>query len=178
MRNQGLIYIGIVLIAAGLLFLIGNVLNINVWAICFPAALILLGIFVLLRPSMTKPGTRSDFVFIGELERSGPFELQDEEFWSFIGDAEFDLTKASIQPGETLIRGYNFIGDIEILVPESVGVAIDSTAFVTDFKLAGHDEETFFLAPMHWQSDNYKMAERRVRFELLQFIGELKLRHI
>ncbi len=178
MRNQGLIYIGIVLIVAGILFLVGNVLDINVWAVCFPAGLILLGIFVLLRPSLSGPDTRSEFVLIGELERVGQFDMVDEEVWSFIADSEYDLTKATIPKGETLIRAYSFVNDLEIIVPESVGVAIDSTGFVTELDRPGFDDETYFLAPMHWQSDNYKTADRRVRFELTQFVGDITLRQV
>lgn len=178
MRNQGLIYIGIFLIVAGILFLVGNVLNINVWAVCFPAALILLGIFVLLRPSLSGPDTRSEFVLIGELERVGEFELEDEEIWSFIVDAEYDLTRAVLPKGETLIRAYSFVNDLEIIAPRTVGVAVHSSGFVTEFNRPGYDEESYFLAPMDWQSDNYKAASTRVRFELTQFVGDIKVRQV
>lgn len=176
MRNQGMVYIAIFIILAGVFLLIGNLFDINFGAFCFPLGLILLGVFFLMRPRLAGPGTRSHMVLIGDIERAGPGELSAEEVWGFIIDANYDLTKFDVPPGETVIRGYSFIGDIEIFAPADVGVAVDSSAFVTSFKLDGGEEETYFLSPLNWKSDGYKPAERRVRFELVQFIGDVKLR--
>ena len=44
MRDKGQIIIGAVIVFVGLIFLIGNVLNVNVWAFCWPVGLILLGV--------------------------------------------------------------------------------------------------------------------------------------
>ena len=114
MRNQGLILIGVVLIAAGLMFLLGNLFDINLGAYCFPVGLILLGVFLMLRPRMVAPGTRSDVLLIGDLDRSGTWDVTDEEVWAFIGDINYDLTKASIPKGDTTIRVTGFINDVEI----------------------------------------------------------------
>ncbi|MFO7663223.1 MAG: LiaF-related protein [Chloroflexota bacterium] len=176
MRNREMILIAIFIILAGVLLLIGNLFNISIWAYCFPIGLILLGLLVLLRPRMTDPGTQSHVVLIGNLDRSGLWTMTDEEYFSFIIDADYDLTKADIPLGETTLRGFSFISDISIFAPEDLGVAIVASSFVTEFKLDGAKGETYFLAPFHWQSDNYKLADRRVRIELTQFIGDIKLR--
>ena len=76
MRNQGLVYIAIFIILAGVLLLIGNLFNLNIGAFCFPLGLILLGIFVLLRPRMVGPDTLSNTVLIGDLDRDWPFYLR------------------------------------------------------------------------------------------------------
>ncbi len=176
MRNQGMVTIAILIIGAGLLLLIGNLFDINFGAYCFPLGLILLGIFVLMRPRMVGPGVNSNTVLIGDFDRAGPGTLEAEEYWGFIVDANFDLTKYNIPIGETVIRGFSFIGDVEIFAPADVGVAIDGASFVTELKMDGAKEESAFLSPLKWRSDGYKMAERRVRFELTQFIGDIKLR--
>ncbi|MCA9864947.1 MAG: cell wall-active antibiotics response protein [Anaerolineales bacterium] len=176
MRNQGQIYIALLIIIAGILLLLGNLFNINLWAFCFPVGLILLGIFVLLRPRMAAPGTHSHMMLIGDFNRAGPGELAAEEYWGFIVDANYDLTKYDIPPGETIIRGYSFIGDAEIFAPADAGVAINGSSFITTLTVNGEKEQESFLAPLHWKSDGYKMAERRIRFDLTQFIGDLKLR--
>lgn len=176
MRNRGLVYIALLIILAGILLLIGNLFEINIGAYCFPLGLILLGLFLLLRPRSVGDGTESHTVLIGDLDRSGPGKLSAGEFWGFIVDANYDLTKFDIPQGETIIRGFAFIGDVEILAPADVGIAIDGVSFVTSFKLDGAKDEDNILSPLHWQSDGYKMAERRVRFDLTQFIGDIKLR--
>ncbi|CUS06119.1 exported protein of unknown function [Candidatus Promineifilum breve] len=176
MRNQGMVLIAVAVILVGILLLVGNLFNVNVWAVCFPLGLILLGLFVIFRPRMVGPGVESHTMLFGDFNRVGPGELPAEEFWGFIVDGTYDLTKYDIPPGETIIRGFSFISDIEIFAPADVGVSITGASFVTEFKLDGGEEETYFLSPFHWKSDGYKMAERQVRFELTQFIGDIKLR--
>lgn len=176
MRNQGLVYIAILIIIAGVMLLLGNLFAIDFGAFCFPFGLILLGLFVLLRPRAVAPGTRSSAVLIGDFDRAGPGELSAEEYWGFIVDADYDLTKYDVPPGETLIRGFSFIGDIQIFAPADLGVAINGASFVTTLKIDGEEEETSILSAVDWKSDGYKMAERRVRFDLTQFIGDIKVR--
>jgi lia operon protein LiaF len=86
------------------------------------------------------------------------------------------LTKYDVPAGETLIRGVAFVSDVEIFVPADVGLAIDLSSFVSTLKLQGQEEETAFLSPLNWRSDGYKAMERRVRFELTQFVGDIKVR--
>lgn len=176
MRNRGMVFIALVIIAVGVLLLLGNLFDLDLGAYCFPVGLILLGLFVLLRPRAVPQGTRSSTVLIGDFDRSGPGELESEEFFGFIIDANYDLTKYNLPPGETVIRGFSFVNDIEIFAPADVGVEINGASFVTTFKQVGEEEETSILAPLNWKSDGYKMAERRIRFDLTQFVGDIKLR--
>ncbi len=176
MRNQGMVFIAVAIILIGVVLLAGNLFNFNVWAICFPVGLIVLGLFVMLRPRTVGPGVESHTMLFGDFNRVGPGQLPAEEFWGFIVDGTYDLTKYDVPPGETVIRGFSFISDVEIFAPADLGLAISGYSFVTEFKLDGGEEETYFLSPFHWQSDGYKMAERQVRVELTQFIGDIKLR--
>lgn len=176
MRNRGMALIGAVLMLAGVFLLLDVFIDFNFWAVCFPLGLILLGVAVLLRPRMIPPGTKSHFAFVGEVERSGPEVLTDEEHWAFVMDATFDLTKATIPAGETTIRGLGFVEDVEIFVPADVGLALELASFVTSLKVDGKAEQDSFLAPVSWRSDGYKGMERRVRFELTQFVGDIKVR--
>lgn len=72
MRNQGMVFLAVFIILSGVFLLIGNILNINLWAFCFPIGLIVLGLFLILRPRMVGPDTRSEVILIGDLDRSGP----------------------------------------------------------------------------------------------------------
>lgn len=176
MRNRGLVTIAILIIVLGVVLLLGNIFRLNLGAFCVPLGLILLGIFVLLRPSTVESGTLSHTVLIGDFDRAGPGELTAEEYWGLIVEAKYDLTKFEIPVGETVINGFSFIGDIEIFAPADIGVEINGSSFVTEFKQDGEEEETYFLSPLNWKSDGYKMMERRVRFDMTQFIGDIKLR--
>lgn len=176
MQNRGIVILAVVLILTGAVLLLGNLTDLPIASICFPLGIILLGVVFLFRPRMVGPDTNSHMVLFGDIERAGPGTLAAEETWGFILDATYDLTKYDVPPGETLVRVLTFISDVEIFVPADVGVAVNAASFVTEFKLDGGKEETSFLSPVNWRSDGYKMAERRVRFELTQFIGDVKLR--
>lgn len=178
MRNQSLIIVGVILVAVGLMFLLGNLLNINLAAFCFPMGLIILGFFLLIRPRMVPANTRSDVLFIGDMERTAPWNVTDEELWSLIGDIKYDLTSAAIPKGQTTIRCTGFISDIEIVAPKDVGVTLSSNALVSSFTPPGGQEEDYFLSPVHWQNAAAAYADRQVRFELVQFIAEVSVREV
>jgi lia operon protein LiaF len=177
MRSRGQIFIGGLLILIGLAFLIGRVFNVDVWVFCWPVGLIGLGVWLLLRPRMVGPDTVVQFRALGDIRRRGAWEVGDEEFWIGVGDVDLDLTGATIPIGETRLRFFGFVGDVEVIVPEGVGVWVSSTAFLTDGKLLGRKEE-HFLVPVHVSSDDYEMAERKVRVEVTFFVTDLKVRRV
>jgi lia operon protein LiaF len=175
MRNQGQLFLGGLLIFLGLLFLFGTLFRINVWAFCWPIGLILLGAWILLRPRMIAPGTPVHVTPLGEINRDGSWRVANEEFWLFVGDAKFDLTHADIPIGETTLRLFGFVGDVELIVPQGVGVAVSSTAFVIDLKIFGQPKENFVM-PYSYTSDDYATADRKVRLEVTHFVASVKVK--
>ena len=67
MRNQGELVLAVVIILVGVLFLIGNVFDVDVWALCWPIGLILLGVWVLLRPQLVRSDTAVRQKLIGDI---------------------------------------------------------------------------------------------------------------
>lgn len=174
MRNQGQLFFGGLFIFFGLLFLIGTVFSINIWAFCWPIGLILLGVWILLRPQLS-PGTPVRMTPLGSVRRDGVWRVASEEHWIFVGDASFDLTRAEIPAGESTLRLFGFVNDVTLIVPQSVGVAVSSTAFVTDSNVLGQKEETFVM-PYTFTSDDYASAERKVRLEATCFVASMKVK--
>jgi predicted membrane protein len=177
MRDQGQFYLGITIVAAGILLLLANIFNINLGILCWPAAFILLGVFLILRPKMVEPGTEMTQRFLGEVERSGPWQVVDEEFWYFVGDLELDMTQADIPYGVTNLRAIGFVGDVDIIVPADVGVQLSSTAFVSEVNMPEGKEETF-LTPVNMQTSNYKLADRKINLKTTFFVGDVKIRQL
>ena len=173
-RNQGQLFLGIAIIVIGVLFLIGNLFDVDVSAFCWPVGLILLGVWLMFRPRMAGDTQVTQRLF-GEIERVGPWQVQDEEFWAFIAELELDLIKADIPPGETHLRVLSFVGDLKVYVPEDVGVSVSATSFVSTVKMDGAQEESFIM-PLHWQTPNYKTAERQIRLETTCFVSDIKIR--
>ena len=175
MRNQGQVFFSILIILIGLMFLLGNVFDVNVGALCFPAGLILLGIWILLRPRVVGPDTALRLRVFGPIRRGGAWQVADEEIWLFVGDVRLDMTQAEIPVGETRIRVFGFVGDVRLLVPEGVGVSVSSMAFVTDARVLGQRRDGF-LIPVHMTSDDYKTAERKVHLETMSFVTDIRVR--
>lgn len=175
MRNQNQFYLGIMIVAAGVILLLANIFRIDIGIFCWPLALILLGVFLLLRPRMVDPETTLTQKFLAEMERSGDWLVADEEMWYFVGDVDLDMSEATIPYGETRLRALGFVSDIELRVPKDVGLAVSSAAFVSDTSLFGQKEESF-LSPLRFETENYKLADRKIRLDVTSFVSDIKVR--
>ncbi len=175
MNNRGYIFIGGALVVLGLLALISSWLDVDFCALVLPLALIAAGVYIILRPRLTAPGTAMNVRLLGDVRRGGAWTPLDEELWVLIGDATFDLSQATLPPGETVIRFLGFVGDLKVIVPEGVPVAVSSAAFLTSSKVFGVKKDTF-LEPFETASEGYGAAESKVRFESWHFVTGLKVR--
>lgn len=177
MPNRGSLIIGGLFIFFGLLFLVGEIFDVNVWAVCWPLGLIFLGLWVALRPQLVGPGTNLRFKLLGDVHRTGVWQPTDEEIWLGVGDIDLDLTQAELAMGETSLRLIGFVSSVELVAPKDVGVLISSTGFLTDAKVLDRKHETFF-ATYRATSENYDTAERKVRLELNYFVVDLKVKQV
>lgn len=175
MRNQGQIFIGLIMIFLGILILIGSVFDIDTGMLCVPTVLISLGIWLLLRPWFAGSETGIRMTVFGPIRRDGAWQLADEEIWLLVGDVTLDTTQADIPLGETVIRILGFAGTVRLIVPKGVGVAVSSTAFVTDAKVLGRKRD-FFLTTAHLASDGYETAERKIRLVPTYFVADVRVR--
>jgi predicted membrane protein len=175
MRNKGLILIGAAMILIGLTSLIGTVLDVDAGGLLWAVGLILLGVWLLLRPQLFRSETAPRVRIFGPIRRKGAWQVADEELWVLIGDVILDFTNAEIPVGETEIRTYGFVGEIKVSVPEGVGVSLSSTAFVTDARVLGQRREVF-LAPAELASEGYETAERKIRLETTCFVADVRVK--
>ncbi|MBN1890647.1 MAG: cell wall-active antibiotics response protein [Thermoflexales bacterium] len=175
MRNQGQIVFGLIVILIGVLLLIGNVFRIDIGKFFWPSALILVGVWLLSGARLGGSGRAIEQRILGEIQRDGNWQVKNEELWCLVGEIELDMTDADIPPGETRLRTLGFVGDVELLVPAGVGVAVLSTAFVSDVKFFGQKRESI-LAPLRVTSDDYASAKRKILLETAAFVGDVKVR--
>ncbi|MBE9508803.1 MAG: cell wall-active antibiotics response protein [Chloroflexi bacterium] len=175
MRNQWHVFIGILIILVGLVFLVGTILDVDVGALCLPIGLIALGVFMLLRPHLISPDTAMRLRLLGGVRRHGAWQVTDEEIWIGVGDVRLDMSNADIPVGETQIRVFGFVGDVRLRVPEGVGVSVSSIAFVMDARVLGQKRSRFF-APLHLTSEDYETAERKINLEANYFVGDVRVR--
>lgn len=174
MYNRWQVYVGAAIIVVGVIFLIGTVFDIDPWAVCFPVVLIVAGVLVLSRPQLFMAGRLK---LVGSVRRHGTWQVADEEFYIGVGDVRLDMTSADIPEGETCIRVLIGVGNVDVRVPEGVGVSVSSIGFVTDAKALGR-KQVGFLTPFEVTSDDYQTAERKMHLETVNFVGDVKVRQL
>ena len=177
MYNKRQMFIGIAILLIGIISLLGSVFDIDVGDLCWPTALIAAGVLLLTRPHLLDPDTPGQVKLIGNVRRSGKWQVADDELWIGIGDARLNMVDADIPVGETLIRVYSFVGDVRVSVPQGVGISASSTAFLTDAKVLGHKGD-YFVTPFEMSSDDYETAERKVQVEMIAFVSNLKIKQV
>lgn len=178
MKLRGEILVGALLVAIGFLGLISTLFNVDFGLVCWPSFFILLGIWIIVRPRMVSEDTNVHLIFLGDLNRSGEWEVSNQEIWSFITDADLDFSNASIPEGVTKIKMYGFVGDIDLTLPVDVGFKLNAYGFVTDVRILGEKHTGFFLQPVQEVSDGYETASKKVDIYLLAFVGEVKIRTV
>lgn len=176
MRDRGQVILGAVLVFFGLLALLGRILPIDIGAVCFPLGLIVIGLLILLRPQMVGPDTQFTLRPLADLNRRGPWDVRDEEIWVLVGDVDLDFTDVDLPEGETTIRLFGFVGDIDLRIPEGLAATVSCSAVVTDLDAPGHREDLIF-APARWSSPAYREdTPARLRVEIVMFVGDLDIR--
>lgn len=177
MRNRGQLIFGVVLVFFGLVFLMSTLFNVDLWPFCWSIGLIGLGVWLVLRPRLAGPGMNTEVSLIGDFRRAGSWEVKNEEIWIGVGDVDLDFLQTSVSPGETVLRIYTFVSDIDIFIPRTVGVAVHAAGLVVDAKLLGQEEQTF-LSPVEVTSEGYASADCKVRIELTGFVCDISVRQM
>jgi predicted membrane protein len=172
--NRGQILIGTLLLVWGVGLLTAQITGFDVSTICWPSALIVIGVWMLVRPRLTIFREGFNLHPVGDFNRYGSWRVRDEEFWTFAGDVHLDLTRAEIPAGETVFRVSGFAGDVKLLAPRSVGVSVSANGFVSEVKFPGYKKESF-LTGIRQATPEYDRAEQKVRLETTFFAGEVEV---
>jgi lia operon protein LiaF len=166
---------GIAIIVVGLMFLLSALTGFNVWGLICPAALILIGVALIVRTRRVDSDTDFSVKVIGDIRRLDGEKLKDQEIWVGIADVDFFPAEADIPAGETRLRLLGFVGDIDLRIPQDVGLSIASLAFVTEAKILG-DKTSNIVTPFEYASPGYAEAERRIRLEATFFVADITVR--
>ncbi|CAG0933119.1 Protein LiaF [Thermoflexales bacterium] len=172
MQHRSQLFLGGLLVLLGLAFLLANLLQISVWAICFPTSLIFIGVLLLVRPAVFGAVSTSNWHLFGDIKREGEWAVVDEDLWLFFGDARLDLTRAQLPLGETNIRLNGLIGDVNLIVPPEIGVLVVASGVIIDLRTPT-DKVERFLSPVRSASPNYATAERKLHVSTTFLIGDI-----
>ncbi len=169
------IFLGLVLIVLGLFSLFDLFFHINLWVIIGPLLLVGLGVLLLLRPQMSRPDFIVQMPILGDFRRTGVWEATNYEVWLLVGSSRLDFTDASFPSGEVTFRIIGFVADVKIVLPEDVGLSVESNAFVSDFKGLSQKEERF-LTPLTYETEGFETAAKKVRLQTFSFVSDIRVK--
>ena len=164
------------LIALGGLYIVANLLDIDPSNIFWPIVLILLGLLFIYRPKAIAPENARVY-FAGDRNYGQDWTPQDEDLRMFAGDVFIDLGKVDLPPGTTSFAVRCFASDIDINLPEDVGLKVSSTGFVVETKLKGESASNV-MTGFNYQSDNYASAEKKFFLITQSFAIDLSIREV
>jgi predicted membrane protein len=174
MRNKSQLVLGGGVLLFGLLLLISNLFDFDLWRFFWPLALISIGVFVIFRQTKTRDETMAYFGFARDINRYTEWEIQDAEYWNFVADFDLDLSQASFPEGEAHWKAFGFVNELRLKIPSHIGAAVTTHAFFTERRIDGNKED-LILIPMDWQSDNFETAGEKLFIELNGFFNEVRI---
>lgn len=106
-----------------------------------------------------------------------PWELKNTSMWALIAEIELDLSLALTEEGETTIVMQGLIGDIDVLVPEDMGLSLQATVILGQTDVFER-RESGMMNKVNWQSPGYETSKHKVKLVLSYMIGDVDIKVI
>jgi lia operon protein LiaF len=163
---------GYVMMGIGAVILFGDYLTIVVSIV-----LISLGIFFIRSKQVHKDDTYIQKQKIVDSVRLGrePWILRNTSTWYLVGETYIDLSLAILEQKETTLILQGVVGDIDIKVPDDIGVSVTASMMFGQLQIA-EQKETGVMNKVVWQSDNYQNCDHRVKLVLSFIVGDIKVK--
>ncbi|MCG7410392.1 cell wall-active antibiotics response protein LiaF [Paenibacillus sp. ACRRX] len=104
-----------------------------------------------------------------------PYHLYSQSLWHLVGESDIDLSLAILEEPETTLLFQGVIGDIDIIIPDHIGVEIEATVLFGQIDV-GHDRDTGFFNKWTWRSPNYEKMDQRVKLYLSYIVGDIDIK--
>jgi len=112
----------------------------------------------------------------GEIRLGGPgWRVDQSAQYQWVGQLCLDLTDVRLSEGVTPLRLGMFAGQVEITVPQDVGVRATARAFAGELFILGHEAQGLW-PQLTVESDDYRQLPRRVDLEIEVWAGEVRVR--
>ncbi|MBN1478904.1 hypothetical protein JXA70_01385 [candidate division KSB1 bacterium] len=180
--NKSSLYIGGILIAIGLLFLLNNTRLIEfdfIFKNFWPLLLIALGIFIVYQSYRKKEsysyrttfGDRSEHLkedYVSASHTFGDFQTSIESssfkggrLQTTFGELHLDLTRSHVAEGENLLNVNVTFGEIMVKLPGDIPVRVSASNVAGDIKIFDQKWEGLNRRAV-WQSDAYESADAKL----------------
>lgn len=169
------IVLGILLILLGVFNLIELFFQFNPWRYLFPLLLVAWGVRLILRPRITGRDRIVETPLLGDVRKVGVWNVTNHEIWMLAGSTRLDFSDAFFPEGDATFRIIGFAAEAEVILPEHIGLAIESAAIISELNgFEGKQER--ILTGLNYQTPGFDQAEKRVTLETFSFVSEIKLK--
>lgn len=104
-----------------------------------------------------------------------PWILRSMSLWYAVCELRLDFSLAIPEEKETTLVLQGIIGDIDIFVPEDMGLSVESSVLFGQLD-AGTERESGMMNKIYWQSPNYATAEQRVKLIVSYIVGDIDIK--
>jgi len=106
-----------------------------------------------------------------------PWNLRAMSVWNIIGEIKMDFSLAIWEEPEVTVVLQGVIGDIDIIVPENVGISVSGTVFFGQFEV-DRRKEAGVWNKIDWRSPNYGTSSTKVRLIVSYMIADVDVKVI
>jgi lia operon protein LiaF len=104
-----------------------------------------------------------------------PWILKDSSIWYIIGETHIDLSLAILEKKETILILQGVIGDLDLIVPEDIGVSVNASVIFGKIDVAAQ-RESGVMNKLLWQSPNFESADHHVKLVISYIVGDVDIK--
>lgn len=101
--------------------------------------------------------------------------LRSLSLWCVIGELNLDFTLAIPEEPETTLMLQGMIGDIDLYIPEDMGVCVESSVLFGQVRVAD-EKESGTMNKIRWQSPHYETADTKVKLIVSYLVGDIDIK--
>jgi lia operon protein LiaF len=106
-----------------------------------------------------------------------PWVLKNTAIWFLAGEARLDLSLAMVEAGETTVDIQGVAGDVDIIIPDDLGIELDCTVLLGQINGFAR-KETGLMNRMVWRSPNYDTNDQKVKLRLSFVVADIDIKMI
>ncbi|GAA5415926.1 hypothetical protein Pryu01_00958 [Paraliobacillus ryukyuensis] len=104
-----------------------------------------------------------------------PYEWDDINIQTLVGESTIDLTYTVLPKGEPLIVVRHLFGTVRIVIPFDVEVSVHHSVFLGSIDVLGHRDDQVTNRVIHLQTDGYQSANQKVKIVTSMIAGKIEV---
>jgi lia operon protein LiaF len=108
-------------------------------------------------------------------ENDEPWVLESTDISIAIAEVRIDLSKALLEQKETVINLQGVIGDIDVVVPEDLGLSVNASVLLGQIQVAG-EKGAGAVNRLVWRSPNFESAEHRILVNISYAVADVDVK--